>query len=194
MTARPRGDAAQAIEFGNKAIELLPKEDLIQRSVSLSALGMGYRFTGDVAAALPVVTEACALSQQVSNIPNVLTTTLDLAALLVMQGQLQAAAQTYQQVIASTGERPRFAAEALIGKGTLFYEWNELIAAEQHFQQALSLAKQIEGTRLLSRSYVGLARVMQARGERERAAELFSQVLAQAARCGSSGVLEQAQA
>jgi LuxR family maltose regulon positive regulatory protein len=120
-----------------------------------------------------------------------LTDTLDLAALLVMQGQLSAAADMYQQVIASAEKRSRFASEAFIGKGSLHYEWNELGAAEQHFEQALALAQQIEGPRLLALGCVGLARVMQARGESERAAELFAQALAQAERSGQAEVREQ---
>jgi LuxR family maltose regulon positive regulatory protein len=194
IAARPRGDAAQAIEFGNKALQLLPEEDLTQHSVSLSALGMGYRLMGNVEAARQALTQATALSQRIGNIITVLTTTLDLGALLVMQGKLHEAAEMYQQVIASTGERPRFASEAFIGKGTLFYEWNDLVAAEHHFQQAISLASQIEGTRLMSRGLVGLARVMQARGETERAAEMFTQALALAEWSGQSEILKQDQA
>jgi ATP/maltotriose-dependent transcriptional regulator MalT len=77
IAARPRGDAVQAIEWGSQALELLPEQDLVQRSVSLSAVGTAYLLTGNVPAAEQTLTEAAVLSERAGNINNVLTDTLE---------------------------------------------------------------------------------------------------------------------
>ena len=76
------------------------------------------------------------------------------------ENQLYLAAETYRRVLQLVGYPPGPAAcEAYLGLARLCYQWNDLAAAQQHGQQSLQLARQIEMVDTFVASEVFLARL-----------------------------------
>jgi LuxR family maltose regulon positive regulatory protein len=93
-----------------------------------------------------------------------------------MQNQLFLAAETYQRVLHLVGDMPQpVAAEAHFGLARISYEWNDLAAAQQHGQQSVQLARQIENTDRFISCEVLLARVRLAQKDVSGAASLLAQ-------------------
>lgn len=196
LAASRQGDALQAIDFGSQALALLPADALLWRSASMNAQAGGYVLTGDTTIAWQTLTEVRTLCELAGNVNGVLDATRGMAEVLVMQGKLHEGAEMYQSLIESAEERQSFAGEALIGRGNLLREWNDLVAAEAHIRQALALARQAEDNVLLARSSLALARVMQAHGEgaEKQVDEAFASAVVLAQQSQHTSLHAQAQA
>jgi len=193
--ARLRGDTARTIELAQQALACLPEEDLFQRSISAMALGAGYVSTGRVTEAEEMLTQAGNLSRLTGNLLVQLIAMNRLGDVQVMQGQLHRAAQTYAEVLELAGERPLWQrVEAHIALGRLHRQWNNLDAAQTHLQQGLELAHQTRRDVYLSRGYVALGQLRQARGQVEQAAEAFEQAVAAAQQFGHANAVGYARA
>jgi len=70
------------------------------------------------------------------------------ATLALNDSQIDAqsrALDTFRRYLQMLGDQPPLSAyEAYLGMGRIFYEWNDLDAAEQYFQQSLQLARQYD--------------------------------------------------
>ena len=65
--------------------------------------------------------------------------TTSLGQIQELDNQLYQAAETYRRVLQLAGDQPQpNAGEAHLGLARIFYEWNDLDAAEQHGQQSLA--------------------------------------------------------
>ncbi|HEX9132973.1 MAG TPA: AAA family ATPase, partial [Ktedonobacteraceae bacterium] len=140
LVAGLRGDAVHAIRYGTQAFELLPGDDMLARSTAASALAEGYRLGGEVVAASRVLAESRRLHEQAGNMNSILGDTIALGDLLVMQGRLHEAADTYGAVLEAAGKRQSYAIRALIGLGNIARERNELDVAETNLEQAVTIA------------------------------------------------------
>ena len=87
------------------------------------------------------------------------------------------ALDTYRRYLQLLGDQPPLSAnEAYLGMGRIFYEWNDLDAAEQHGQQSLQLARQYDKS--IDRFViceVFLARLKLARGDVAGAAAMLAE-------------------
>ena len=85
--------------------------------------------------------------------------------------------ETYRRVLQLVGDQPLpIAGEAYLGLARIFYEWNDLDAAEQHGQQSLQLARQYDN--VIDRFViceVFLARLKLARGDVAGAAAMLAE-------------------
>ena len=94
-----------------------------------------------------------------------------------MENQLYLAAETYRQVLQLAGDLPQpVVCEAYLGLARIFYEWNDLDAAEQYGQQSLQLARQYD--KVIDRFViceVFLARLKLARGDVAGAAAMLAE-------------------
>lgn len=192
LTASLRGDAVAAIRYGTQAFELSPEGDTLVRSTTASALVEGYRLEGEVVAASRVLAEARWLHEQSGNVNSILGDTMALGDLLVMQGRLREAAETYETVLEAAGKRQSYAVRALIGLGNIARERSELDAAESHLDQAAALASKIGDQVLLARASLLRARIVQARGDATRTRDAWAQALRAARACSYRGSVEQA--
>ena len=102
------------------------------------------------------------------------------ATLALNDSQLDAqsrALDTYRRYLQLLGDQPPLSAnEAYLGMGRIFYEWNDLDAAEQHGQQSLQLARQYDKS--IDRFViceVFLARLKLARGDVAGAAAMLAE-------------------
>ena len=87
------------------------------------------------------------------------------------------ALDTYRRYLQLLGDQPPLSAnEAYLGMGRIFYEWNDLDAAEQHLQQSLQLARQYDKS--IDRFVICemfLARLKLARGDVAGAAAMLAE-------------------
>ena len=194
IAASEGGDGVQAIRYGTQVFQLVPENAMIERSTAASALAEGYRLEGDVVAARRVLAKARPLREQSGNLSSILGDSIALGDLLVMQGKLHEAANIYDSVLRSAGERQGFAVSALIGLGNIARERSELERAEAHLGEAISIASTIRARAHLARASLMHARVIQARGDGERTREAWDSTLLLAQECGYTGIVEQVQA
>ena len=108
-------------------------------------MGFAYHLQGDRAAAGQAYTEAISLSQASGNIVLTILATIGLGNIQEVENQLYPAAETYRHGLQLAGDPPLpIASEAYLGLARIFYEWNNLEAAEQHGQKSLQLARQYD--------------------------------------------------
>ena len=165
------------IAQSRRALEYLHPDNLPVRTATTWTLGHAYQLQGARAAARRAYTEAVAASEAIGhNIITIMATT-GLGNVQETQNQLHEAIQTYRRVLQVVGDPPLpVACEAHLGLARIFYEWNDLDAAEQHGQQGVRLARQLEG--IIDRSVaceVFLARLKLAREDVAGAAAILAE-------------------
>jgi LuxR family maltose regulon positive regulatory protein len=166
LLAAAQNQVETSIAQSRRALEYLHPDNLAVRTATIWKLGIAYQLQGDRAAASRAYTEAIAISQASGNLIINLSATVGLGNVQETENQLYPAAQTYQRVLQLVGESPLpFACEAHLGLARIYYEWNDLEAAEQHGQQGVHLARQLENTGRFVAGEVVLARLKLARGD-----------------------------
>jgi len=102
--------------------------------------------------------------------------TIGLGAVQETDNQLYLAAQTYRRALQLFRDQPLpIACVAHLGLARIFYEWNDLDAAQQHAQQSARLARQSEDTDRVVAYEVFLARLKLARGDVAGASTVLAQ-------------------
>lgn len=135
------------ITQSHRALEYLHPNNLPVRTATTWTLGYAYQLQGDRAAASKAYTEAISISQTIGHIIITIMATIGLGNLQEADNQLDLAVQTYRRVLQQGGEPPMpIVCEAHLGLARIFYEWNDMDAAEQHGQQSIHLAHQLEST------------------------------------------------
>ena len=164
------------IAQSRRALEYLHPDNLSVRTATIWTLGYAYQLQGDRAAASQAYTEAISISQASGNIITTIVATIGLGNVQEAENQLYLAAETYRRVLQLAGDQPLpVACEAHLGLARIFYEWNDLDAAEQHGQQSLQLARQIENTDRFVACEVFLARLKLAQGDVAGAAAILAE-------------------
>ncbi len=142
------------------------------KPVAAFNLGLGCEMAEDLQAAGQAFEEAAAFARQVRNNHVLLLALAHLANAQAANGNLQAARQVYKDALVEAGApgtpggaNTPFAALAHAGLGLLYYEWNDLAAAEASFQAALDLARPWQNWESLIPATLGLSRVQHARGD-----------------------------
>ncbi len=160
-----------------RALEYLHPNNLSLRTTATWTQGVAYTFQGDRAAARRAYTEAIPLSQASGEIFTTTLATIGLGNIQEADNQLVQAAETYQRVLHLVGDVPQpVAGEAHLPLARIYYEWNNLEAAERHGRQALSLARQFgRGIDRFILCEVLLARLKLAQGDVAGAATLLAE-------------------
>jgi LuxR family maltose regulon positive regulatory protein len=170
---QPEAMIAQA----RRALEYLPPDSIFPRIRAIWIMGFAYQVQGNRAAAGQAYSEALAISQACGNTRMTIQTTISLGPIQEFENRLYKAAETFQSGLRLAGDHPQpFENEAHLGLARIFYEWNDLEAAERHGLQALQLARQYD--RAIDRyilSEVFLARLRLARGDVPGAAAMLAE-------------------
>jgi len=166
------------ITQSRRALEYLPPDNLLSRFRANWTMAMAYQFRGERAAAGRAYTECLSIAQASGNIIGTSLATICLGQIQELENQLYPAAETYRRSLQLLGDyySPPSASEAYLGLARIFYEWNDLDAAEQHGQQSLQLARQYD--RVIDRFViceVFLARLKLARGDVAGAAAMLAE-------------------
>ncbi len=177
------GDLASARRFLQQAVARLPKttsnatlaimSDRARAATAVYGAATAYQLTGDVTAASERrAAEAIAAIRTTGYVTETLRSYTALSGLQVLQGRLRTAAATYTEVERLVPGRD--ALQALIGSpsyyigmGDLLREWNNLDAAEGYLTRSMELVQGTLATEAdaITRGYIALARVQQARGD-----------------------------
>ena len=154
------------IPMVRRALDLLRPSNMVVRAVATWVLGYAYRMKGDRAAASQAFAEAITISQATKNIVVTIVATTGLGRMQAADNRLHQAAQTFQRAQQLAGEHPLpLAAGTYLGLARIFYEWNDLDAAQYHGQQSIRLAQQIETSDIPIAGEVLLARLKFAQGD-----------------------------
>jgi len=160
-----------------RALEYLHPDSLSSRFRANWTVAFAYHFKGERAAAGRAYSEALSIAQAAGNIPSIALATECLGQIQELDNQLYTAAETYRHSLQLFGDQPPPSAnEAHLGLAHIFYEWNDLDAAEQRGQQSLQLARQYD--KRIDRFIIGevfLGRLKLARGDAAGAASMLSQ-------------------
>lgn len=177
VLALTRYQAETVLAQSSRALEYLHSSNLSARANANWTLGLAYLFQGDRAAARRTFTEAASLSRVSGDIFTTILATIGLGNAEEAENRLYRAAETYQRVLQQAGDQPlQIVYEAYLGLGRIFYEWNDLDAAEQYGQKSLHLARQYDTA--IDRFViceVFLARLKLARGDAAGAAAILAQ-------------------
>ena len=145
MLAIPQNQIETIIAQSRRALEYLSPENLSVRTTTTWTLGYAYQLQGDRAAATQAHTEALKISQTSGNIMISIAAATSLGQIQESENQLHQAAESYRNVLQLAGDPPLPAAsEAHLGLGRIFYEWNDLDAAQEHGEKSLQLARKME--------------------------------------------------
>jgi LuxR family maltose regulon positive regulatory protein len=175
--ARFSGDLARCVEYARQALQSQPAGPVGIRAPALVNAAHAYLVTGDVTAVTErEVAAVVGPARESGNIFAILRGLTTLARLQVLRGRLHQAEATYAeaaQVAPGSGAMLALvgAPAYYIGLGDLWRERNDLDAAEEHLARGLAL---VSGALTVDAEYatlghIALARLLQARGEADRA-------------------------
>jgi LuxR family maltose regulon positive regulatory protein len=169
-------DIETIIAQSRRALEYLHPNNLPVRTATTWTLGHAYQLQGDRVAASQAYTEAITISQAIGHFIITIMATIGLGNVQESENQLYLAAETYRRVLQLAGDPPLpIACEAHLGLARIFYEWNDLDAAQQHGQQGVQLVRQVENTDRFVAYEIFLARLKLAQGDVAGAAALLAQ-------------------
>jgi LuxR family transcriptional regulator, maltose regulon positive regulatory protein len=159
-------DAETIIAQSRRALEYLHPNNLPLRTAATYTLGYAYQLQGDRAAASRAYADVIAISTSFGDSIYTTAATLSLGQVQEADNQLALAAETYRRVLTLAGDPPRpIACEAHLGLARIYYQWNDLDAAEQHGQQCLQLTRQMESVDTVASYGVFLARLRLAQAD-----------------------------
>jgi LuxR family maltose regulon positive regulatory protein len=174
-----RGDLSQAVKLSQRALALLPAEDLVVQAIVAQNLGVAYHWSGDPDAAIQTLTEAVELSQAAGQSFQTLTAMAIRGRAYEMRAALRQAMETYRDALelGRGADRPpaAFACMAHVGMAGVLYEWNELDAAKQHALEGVRLSELGGFVAYQVFGHAVLARIYEAQGDRDRALENVEQ-------------------
>ena len=160
-----------------RALEYLSPENLTFRFTANWALTSASILKGDRATAARACQEGIAISQKSGDIFSIILATTNLGRVQEGENQLYQAAEAYQRVLDLSGDHPHpNIGEAHLGLARIYYQWNDLDAAEQHGLKSLQLTQQFD--RMIDRfilSEVFLAQVKLAQDAVREAEAMLAQ-------------------
>lgn len=170
-----RNDADTIIAQSLIALEHLHPDNLSVRAATSWTLGVAYQLQGNRAAASQAYAEALAISKRIGHVIIALMAALGTGQIQELDNQLKLAVQTYKEAIQLAGEPPLPATcDAYLGMARIFYEWNDLNAADEYSQRSILLAGQLENTDRLADSQLFAAKLKLARQELSAAEALLA--------------------
>jgi LuxR family maltose regulon positive regulatory protein len=125
-----------------RALDYLPATNLTMRANAYWTMGCAHLWQGDRAAGRLALAESITLSQEAGDVFTKILATIALGDTQEVDNELHQAAATQQSVLALAGDQPLpIIHEAHLSLARVFYQWNDLDAAERHAHQALHLAR-----------------------------------------------------
>jgi LuxR family transcriptional regulator, maltose regulon positive regulatory protein len=168
-----REDASLTTEHSNRALDLLPENELHLRGDVALDLGHAYCSVGDLAAAGDAFARAAATGRAADDLRTALFGLHYKASLEISRGRLREA-----EALLSEGQRlakgraegvPSVAGIIYIGMGDLLYQRGELDEARRLLETGIEYGRRSGEAKILVYGYVNLARVLMARGDAEGA-------------------------
>jgi LuxR family maltose regulon positive regulatory protein len=144
-----RGDLPGSLQYGRRALDLLPAEDHLRRGPAAALLGLAYWANGDLDDAYLALADAMAGFQKVGSIHFAISATYGLGDIRTAQGRLRDAIRVYAQVLQLAlaqhpeGSRPplRGTADLYLGLAELHRELGDADAAHRNLRQSDKLGE-----------------------------------------------------
>jgi LuxR family maltose regulon positive regulatory protein len=176
LHARLQGDPQGAIEHAQRALALLPADNLDPRPFAALCLAEAYRAADDLEAANATFAETAKLSQAAGHDYIALTAMGSLSRLRMSQGRLREADTSLRQALGFAAERGAELLPAVgrvrIAMGELLYERDDLEASERELTLGAELLGRAGELEILARGQVALSSVRRARGDTDGALKL----------------------
>jgi LuxR family maltose regulon positive regulatory protein len=175
-----RGDLPRAIALCQRALERIPRDEVVLRSTIFLTLGTSFVYSGELAAAEQALAEALELSQAAGHLYDLMHALYLLAWKHTASGHLHLAYRTYQRALhlveshPQSNRSPHVSLSSLM-LGEILREWNLLDDAAQAVSQGIEHAQRSGFEKALRVGAIFLARVRQAQGRGEEAARLMQQ-------------------
>lgn len=171
-------DATTAVDCAERALELLPRDDGVGRSVTAFTLGNAHRLGNDLEGATRAYRKAVAWGKEADVIAILAPAVSALSRLHVSRGQLHEAEKVCQEALewlsGPDGRLSPIAADVCSRLGDLYYEWNDLETALPYLQRGVELGRANMNAGLLVSNYVSLARALRASGDAAGADEALN--------------------
>lgn len=160
-----------------RALEYLHPDDLHLRSTATQVIGFAHYIQGDRAEAGRTYVQALSIAQAAGDVSDEVMARTRLGQIQEQANQLYLAAETYQHALQLIGDNPPpNAAVVYLGLARIYFEWNDLDAAEKYGELSLNLSRQYD--QIIDRlilSELFLAGLKLARGDAVDAARILSQ-------------------
>ena len=137
---RGQGNHARMIEELERALRLLPKDEMNSRGLVAINLGLAYWHMGKMEAAERILEQALEAAQATGNTYAAITAVIFQGRVLAVRGQLKQAARVFEQALEQGGQIP-INYLAHLDLSQLYEEWNDLEASQRHLEQALVLCE-----------------------------------------------------
>ncbi len=164
-----RGDLANSVKYGQRALDLLPADDHLRRGPAAALLSLALWASGDLEAAYSTLAEAMANFQKVGSLHFAISGTYGLADIRVTQGRLRDAVKIYTEVLQlalAQGEPLlRGTADLYLGLGELYREQGDLARAGEHLQRSEDLGEHAGLSDWRYRQYRAQARLKVTEGD-----------------------------
>ncbi len=145
MLGIPQNQTDKIIVQAERALKLLDAGNLADRTTAAWALGYAYQLQGKFDAAARAHRDALEISQKSGNRMISLASLISLGQIAELEYDLHAAEAHYKESLDMAGDPPLPpACESHLGLARIYYEWDDLDAAERHVEKSLPLAAQIE--------------------------------------------------
>jgi LuxR family maltose regulon positive regulatory protein len=173
------GDYALALDRGRLALAGLPEDHLWLRGETLLYIGLAHAHMSQYDEGMPHFREAHRVSLAAGDLHHALYALCTGAGLERMRGHLRAALDLYQQGIA-LAEQHQVLLMPVMGllhadHAEVLYELNQIAAAIEQAQAAITNAEQNGSMRFLAVGKMNLARLYWVQGDHQRAESLFLQ-------------------
>jgi LuxR family maltose regulon positive regulatory protein len=154
----------------------LPDNDHLRGLIAFN-LGMAQSNRGNLSEASAAFELAAQFSERSGDLEMMLLALSSVAQVQRERGQLHAAEQVCQRVLALAGGEAAWSpmiSFAFTAFATVYYQWNDLAAAESWLQRGVQLAQRGGNAELLIAGYASLLWVRQAQGDRSGVSEVMN--------------------
>ena len=172
------GESAAAVTFGREALQLIPAENPFMQAQATSLLSGAYWANGELTAAYAAMNHWAEQARMAGNLVFAVMTASGLADILLAQGRLRDARQTYESTLLLAAEFgaqiERFTAHHHLGLALLL---NEMLSAEVegHLQRGLELGQAVTIPDWTYRRNLAQARLKESAGDFEAALYFFDE-------------------
>ncbi len=179
LSAQSLGDLHGTVKYAERALKLLPEEDLLGRAEVYVTLGFTNWASGDLEAARIAIAGWINSMQSVGNIAYVVAGSSALGDVLAAQGRLQEAVRAHKdslQLASAYGEEVQpLTAHLYLGLAMLYQEMGDQEAAAQHLLISKELGEQSELVDWPFRWRLARARVEESWGKLEASIDLLDE-------------------
>jgi LuxR family maltose regulon positive regulatory protein len=174
LLLRYESDASRIQVFARQALEYLPEDNHVQRSMAWSCLGIGYHLDGDIHESENALRNALHNAQIANSSLAQSITRFTLGHVCLSKGCLKEAERYLKDALGEPGilgEYPPTSTvfETFFLLGKVYYEWNQLERAIESLRVGIALSERVGSHRHASYGYIKLAHAYLSTGSLEDA-------------------------